>query len=532
MNKTLVSYASTGFFSKAVTDYIEGSEKLKPFYTYAPQLASFPEIIKNRQQYPFYREELSNALIRQYEPFEQKSSVDAVKANILLLKDADTFTIVTAHQPNLFLGPLYLIYKIISTINLARQLSETIAGYHFVPVYWMGSEDHDKEELNHIHLFGKTFSWNTNQQGAFGRMKTDSLSLLIDEIKEVLGTSEEAVRCIGLLEMSYLKESAIAAATKRLLYHFFGADGLVIVDGDDHALKKLFIPVMKSELYEQFSFPIVNKSTGLFSESYTSQITPREINLFYLDDGIRNRIVKEGDTWNVLNTTHSFTADELQKLLLEQPEKFSPNVVLRPLYQELVLPNIAFIGGGAEITYWMQIKALFLSAGVAFPMLLLRNSAMWIDQANVTRMKKLNFSADIIFKPADKLTDIFLQQQAGQSISLDEERKLLIEMMERTLERAIELDGSLKGAVEAEKVKMLKSMDALEEKLKKSVKRKEEGALQQLHVLKEKLFPANSLQERYDNFIAYYLKYGPGFIDSLKMNFDPMDQRFTLLMEE
>ena len=105
-------------------------------------------------------------------------------------------------------------------------------------------------------------------------------------------------------------------------------------------------------------------------------------------------------------------------------------------------------------------------------------------------------------------------------------------MMERALERAIELDGTLKGAVEAEKVKMLKSMDALEEKLKKAVKRKEEGALQQLHVLKEKLFPANSLQERYDNFIAYYLKYGPGFIDSLKKNFDPMDQRFTLLMEE
>lgn len=532
MKNVLIPYASTGYFTKAVTDYVDGSEKLKPFYNYAPVASAIPEIIKNRKGYPFYREQLSNAMLKQYEPFEQKLSSAAVKSNILRLREAGTYTVVTAHQPNLFLGPLYLVYKIISAINLARQLSATSAGNYFVPVYWMGSEDHDKEELNTIHLFGKTFTWQTDQQGAFGRMKTDSLAPLVEEIKTVLGNSDEALRCSRLLEECYLTEPTVAAATKKILYHFFAADGLVIVDGDDHSLKQLFSSVLRRELNEQFSFPIVTESTRLFSEGYTSQITPRELNLFYLEEGKRNRIVKEGDRWKVLNTAHSFGAEEIEKLVTSYPEKLSPNVVLRPLYQEMILPNIAFIGGGAEITYWMQLKALFMSAGVSFPMLLLRNSAMWMDLANVTRMQKLNFSVETIFKPVDQLTDLFLQQQAGKTISLQEEKRELAEMLERILERAMQLDGSLKGSVEAEKVKMLKSMDALEDKFKRAVKRKEEAALQQIHHLKEKLFPANSLQERHDNFLAYNCKYGPVFFETLKRHFDPLDQRFAVLMEE
>jgi uncharacterized protein YllA (UPF0747 family) len=160
-------------------------------------------------------------------------------------------------------------------------------------VYWMGSEDHDKEELNHIHLFGKTITWNTDQQGAFGRMHTTSLDLLIKDIETVLGDSEDAKRCAELLRSCYLEEETIAAATRKILYHFFAADGLVIVDGDDAALKKIFLPIMEKELREEFSFPIVNSASEAFSKNYASQIAPREINLFYLDENVRQRIVKK-----------------------------------------------------------------------------------------------------------------------------------------------------------------------------------------------------------------------------------------------
>ncbi|MBK9729959.1 MAG: bacillithiol biosynthesis cysteine-adding enzyme BshC [Chitinophagaceae bacterium] len=532
MKKSVLPYVATGYFSTAVADYIEGNDKLKQFYEYSPQPDSFLQIINRRKEFPLHRETLHGVLSKQYQPFLNNNEPDKVSTNINRLKDSNTFTVVTAHQPNLFLGPLYLVYKIISTINLSRKLSEKFPDFHFVPVYWMGSEDHDKEELNHVQLFSKKITWHTDQEGAFGRMKTESLSGLIEEIKLVLGTSDDAIRCVKLLEDFYLKEQTIAAATKKILYHFFAGDGLVIVDGDDAALKRLFVPVIKKELLEQFSLPVVNESSEAFSENYQSQIMPREINLFYLDDGIRKRIIKEGELWKVLNTTLTFSKDEILKLLETHPQKFSPNVVLRPVYQELVLPNIVFIGGGAEVTYWMQLKSLFDTAGVAYPMLLLRNSVLWIDSGNVSKMKKLNLSGKSIFESSDKLVNQYLAEQTGDLFSLEKEKLELKDLMNSIMHRISQIDAGLKGSVEAEKVKMQKSLESLEDKLRKAAKKKEEVAIQQLQTLKEKLFPANGLQERYENFLPYYMKYGEMFLTELKLHLDVMELQFTILQEE
>jgi uncharacterized protein YllA (UPF0747 family) len=144
------------------------------------------------------------------------------------------------------------------------------------------------------------------------------------------GDSDYAKKCGELLEDCYLEEQTIAKATRKMLYHFFAEDGLVIVDGDDAILKRLFMPVIENELLDQFSFPVVNESIRNFSENYPSQISPREINLFYLDAELRQRIVKEGDKWKVLNTGLAFSEEQLKDLIHSQPEKFSPNVVSAP----------------------------------------------------------------------------------------------------------------------------------------------------------------------------------------------------------
>lgn len=532
MKKSVVPYADTGYFTKAVMDYISGQPALKPFYSYEPEVGAVADIIDNRNKFPLHRIQLHAALMRQYVPFQQSNTHDETAINIERLKDSNTFTVVTAHQPNLFLGPLYLVYKVISAINLSRRLNHDFPGFHFVPVYWMGSEDHDKEELNHIHLFSKRITWTTDQEGAFGRMKTTSLNVVVAEIKAVLGDSEEARGCISMLEECYLQETTIAAATKKILYRFFADDGLVIVDGDDAALKQLFIPVLQQELSDQFSFNAVNKTSAVFAKDYQTQIAPREINLFYLDSDRRQRIVKEQEQWKVLDTGLSFSQEELMSLVEKYPERFSPNVVLRPVYQEMILPNVAFIGGGAEVTYWMQLKAVFAAAGVAFPMLLLRNSVLWVDQGNVLRMNKAGISTSAIFHSTEALIDSYLSAQAGDLISLASEKQRLNEIMQHALQHALQLDASLKGAVEAEMVKMQKSMESLEDKMKKAAKRKEEVSVQQLRTLKEKLFPAGSLQERHDNFLPYYMKYGDQFFSALKKHLDPLEQQFTILAEE
>ncbi len=532
MKKILMPYASTGYFSKAVIDYISEADAIKPFYEYSPNLQSISDVIEKRSNFFTDRELLCQALLKQHEKFTNEMSFQPVFQNIEFLRDTKTFTVTTAHQPNLFLGPLYLVYKIISVINLAKKLNKSFTSNHFVPVFWMGSEDHDKEELNHIYLFGKKYTWDTMQQGAFGRMKTASLNNLISDIATVLGDSEEAKACHGLLVESYLNEETIAAATRKLLYYFFASEGLIVLDGDDKALKKLLVPVIEKDLFDQFSFTEVNKSNASFSKHYASLVTPREINLFYLDEEIRERIVRQNYRWQVLNTTLSFSESEIRNLVQSQPEKFSPNVVLRPIFQEMVLPNIMFIGGGSEVIYWMQLRSLFKSYNLPFPMILLRNSVLWIDQSNAQKMKKLNISAEDVFQPSDILSKKYVQLQAGEMISLNEEKQKLDEIMQHAMNKTMQVDGSLKGAVESENVKMHKSLELLEEKLHKSAAKKEATSLQQIQSLKEKLFPENSLQERHDNFLSYYLRYNERFFSELKSNLDPMDQKFSILIDE
>lgn len=532
MKKALIPYEQTGYFQKVVTDYLQGAKELASFYNFPPNISSFPQIIEQKQSENINREVLRNALMHQHSKFFTEKNSEIVHHNIESLKDANTFTVTTAHQPNLFLGPLYVIYKSISTILIAKKLNATFPKYRFVPVFWMGSEDHDKEELNQIHLFGKTFLWNTAQQGAFGSMTTSSLRPWVSEIKLILGDSPASKELSEALDDAYVKEKTIAAATRKFLYHFFADDGLVVVDGDDPELKQLLIPVLEKEISQEFSFHIVSRSNERFNVYYESQISPREINLFYLDEGLRERIVKEGDQFRVLNTSLAFSQEEIENLVHRSPEKFSPNVILRPVYQEIVLPDVAVIGGGSEVTYWLQLKSLFDEMNKPFPILFLRNSVLWIDKTSASRMEKLRISAEELFLHANDLINKFIEKQSGDLISLEGEINRIVAAFDDAIKRTTGIDESLKGAFESEKVRVIKSFEQFEDRLRKAAKRKEETSVHQIKALKEKLFPENLLQERYDNFMMLYSMLGRQFLEELKSHLDPFEQKFTVLVEE
>jgi len=534
MKKILLPYEQTGYFSKVVLDYLNEAPELKPFYVLPPKLSSIPFMIELKKKDPVDREVVSRALMQQHAKLFSEKDLQAVRDNINSLKSPNTFTVSTAHQPNLFLGPLYTIYKIISTILIAQRLNESHREYHFVPVFWMGSEDHDKEELNHIHLFGKTFVWNTAQQGAFGRMSTSSLRPWVSEIKSKLGDAPAAFELSMALDDAYTKEKSIAAATRKFIYHFFADDGLVVIDGDDRELKRLFAPVMEKELIEQFAHRVVGRSNEKFSIHYESQVSPREINLFYLDEGLRERIVreKEDEHFKVLNTSLSFSREEILSLLKSSPEKFSPNVILRPLYQETVLPDVAQIGGGAEVAYWLQLKNLFDELQKPFPLIFLRNSVLWIEPTQVSRIEKLRLTPEEFFNPADEIINNYVERQTGDLISLETEMNRVSETFDEAMKRMMMIDASLRGVFEAEKTRTLKGMEQLEDRLRKAAKRQDETAVMQIKNLRDKLFPSNSLQERQDNFMGLYSRSGKKFIDELKSQLDPFDGKFTVIVEE
>ncbi|WP_266369101.1 bacillithiol biosynthesis cysteine-adding enzyme BshC [Tellurirhabdus rosea] len=513
MDCQYLSLAATGQFSSLFLDYLEQKPSLKPFYGQFPTLDAFAEAVKTRPFSEENRQTLVQVLQRQYAGI-------ANKPDFSVLAQPNTFTVTTGHQLNIFTGPLYVIYKLISTVNLAKKLNEAYPEYRFVPVYWMATEDHDAAEINHFNLFGKTYSWTFAQQGAVGRFNPAELEDLLTQLPEK----------VELFEKAYLTHNTLADAVRYYVNELFGADGLVCLDADDTELKRLFVPVMQDELRSLSSGTLVQQTNqALEKMGYRPPVTPRELNLFYLDTNLRERIVKEGSSYRVLNTDLRFSPEEMEKLLQEHPERLSPNVVLRPVYQEVVLPNLAYIGGPSEVPYWMQLKGVFDHYSLPFPMLIPRNFAMYINAASRKRMEKLGVAADELFQDEVKLRRSYIERITENSLDLDTEKKCFEDCFTDILAKAVRVDKSLEGAVNAEKTKLLNAIENLEKRLKKAEERNHDTVVNQLMGLKTKLFPGGP-QDRSENFLNYHLN-DPEFISKLKSAFDPLDYRMLILCE-
>jgi bacillithiol biosynthesis cysteine-adding enzyme BshC len=412
-----------------------------------------------------------------------------------------------------------VIYKIVTIINLAKKLKAEFPAYNFVPVYWMASEDHDFAEISSFNLFGKTFKWETEQKGAVGRMNPTELQAIFNELSEKPVIFEEA----------YLKNTTLSNAARQYMHQLFGSEGLISIDADDATLKGTFSEIIKDDLLNNSANEIVTKTSNELNEmGYHTQITPREINFFYLQDGLRERIVKEGNIYKVLNSELSFSESEILQILYNQPQKFSPNVVLRPLYQETILPNLAYIGGPSEVPYWLQIKGIFDHYGEQFPLLMPRNFALLINQASQKRLDKLGITAEELFADDASLRRSYVERNSENSLSLAFEIDDVSEVFERILKKSLAIDQTMKGAVEAEKSKIISSIENLEKRIKKAEERNQETSVTQLLALKQKLFPDGGLQERKDNFLNFYLN-DKDFINKLLEAFDPIDYSFNII---
>lgn len=532
MRKTILPFERVPQLSKSDIAYATGDHRLKPFFAFLPELDSFQSIIQGNEGRLYPRADLVDALQRQYQGLP---SHEKVSQNIEALRHTHTYTVVTAHQPSLFLGPLYFVYKALSAIRLAQDVEQRLGKpYRIVPVFVLGSEDHDLEEVNKANLFGKQIVWRPEETGAVGSMSAESLRPALDELKGILGESDAAKTLFARVEACYLRKQTFVEATQALLHEFFGALGLVVLNMNDQALKRHFVPVMKAELLEKPSFRLVNETIGQLTElGFKAQAAPREINLFYLMPGLRERIVEEAGRYKVLNTDRAFTQQEILAEMEAFPERFSPNVVLRPLYQETILPNLAYVGGGGELAYWLERKALFQYFGLSFPMLVRRHSVLWLDRETSKKMSKLGFAPEHLFAETDALVRSFVEQNASGEVSLEVEINALKSLFDQIAAKALAIDPTLEKAVLADAVKAVGGLEQWQGRLVRAEKQKHETSLGQLRALKEKIFPSNGLQERHDNFLPYILKYGDeGFLGELLRQFESFEKGFLLLEEE
>ena len=530
MSVTTLRYADTGAFSPLLTAYLARHEALTPFYHRFPALEEFQAQIEEKQaQYtPEARQRLVAALREQYAALPEVHP--QVQANLALLEKDTTFTITTGHQLNLLTGPLYFVYKIVTAIKLSRQLKEQYPQHDFVPLYWMATEDHDFAEINHFQLFGKKYEWNAADQGGpVGRMKLDGLQQeLLDQLPaDVPAAFREAYQTAGTL----------AGATRHLTHSLFGEYGLVSLDADAPALKQALVPVLEREILEQASNKAVQASNAqLEAAGFKPQVYSRPLNLFFLTDtGKRERLEYDAAAdcvqITVRNTNRCHSQEELLDLARQHPEQFSPNVVLRPLYQEILLPNLCYIGGGAEVAYWFQLKQVFADNQVPYPILLLRNSAQYIGKANLSKLRKLGLTSTDVFRPLAELKKQVGASLGQEEISLSAQQQALATVFKEVSDLAQRLDPTLVRTVAAEQQKAASSLAGLEKRLSKAAEAKHETAYSQLTALKDKLMPNGHLQEREDNILSILIN-NPQFIEQLLDAFDPLALEFTVLEEE
>ncbi len=533
---TSIPYSATGVFSTLVNDYISGNGTARDYVPYTPNLEGIKKAIQERKFSAIQRQTLVSVLENQYQILgaikeeKNKAAFEKVQENIVLLKNDNCFAVTTAHQPNLFTGPLYFFYKIIHVIKLAAELKAQFPDNDFVPIYYMGSEDADLDEVGSYCIDGAKHQWKTKQTGAIGRMLVDDhLLQLLQNLEGYWTVKPDGKEALAIIKAAYKKGNTINEATLQMVHLFFGQYGLVVVQPDDAKLKSLFVEVMQKELTTNFSHTAIQPTLKSLSADYHVQSEGRDINLFYLKDEYRNRIQKTGELFSVVDTNIQFTQAEIIQELQAHPDWFSPNVILRGAYQETIIPSVVFVGGGGELAYWMELKNVFEQSGVNYPVIILRNSFLFINDKQAKQWASLGFNSESLFNSIPDLELAFVKKQSVENLVLTEHIASLTDLYKVIQQDVIKIDSSLGDHALNLSVQAQKKLALLEKKMIRAEKRKQHTSLARIHSIKSELFPDNNLQERVENFSNWVGDFGWSWVEAILNNSNSVDASFTII---
>lgn len=418
--------------------------------------------------------------------------------NLKLLENEHTFTITTGHQLTLFAGPLYLIYKVLHVVRLSEEFNASQNEYKAVPVFWMASEDHDFDEVKSTHLFNQKLTWESNQTGPVGRFNMNDFKEVFSSFSTFFEGKETAIN--ELLAIS--EKPDYASYLQEFISKLFADFGVLVIQPDSPELKKEFVPVILREISNPLAHEaVLDTNKAIEAAGYKAQANSRACNLFYLKAGERLRIEPTANGLAIDGTVYG--KEELEKLVQEEPENFSPNVILRPVYQETILPNLVYVGGGGEMAYWIQLKGVFEVHQTLFPLIQQRVSLQLVDGALKKRMDKLNWPAERFFESKEELKKLFLKENEGDDLDLSVLYAEFDTLRSTMIEKAKSIEATLESFAEAEAVRMKKQLESFEQRLIKQLKQRHEQALQSIDFISERIIPENSLQERYFHWLQF-----------------------------
>jgi len=500
--------SETGMLSATTKAFVEGNDNLKNLLGDDHAYYSFDKAIEGKMAFPeSARTILCDNLHAQYQAIANKEHVDAkVWENIQKLRQANTFTLTTGQQLHLFFGPAFVIYKILALVDTCEALKLEYPDKEFVPVYWPASEDHDFDEIKTTKVFQQSFTWEMNAGDACGRLKTNTVKQIIEDITQKINLTDEHLKLLSEFDTIYASSENLTEATIRVVNAFMGQYGVLCVNGDQRVFKQEFTEVIKRDLIEQRHQTVFDEtSKAMQALGLSTQLNARAINFFYLHEGTRQRIVLENGQYLKADGEIICEANAIDNLIDQYPERFSPNAMMRPLYQESILPNIAYLGGNAEITYWIQLCKVMAINNISHPKLILRPS-VWISPAKTLQwLEKRNILPLQLLKSRNK--EDLLTLVAGNVPSLEQEITAF-----NTLRSSIQnttaqnVSGELKALVEAGKVyeKQLKNIDKL---IREAGIANHAQTIEKLQDIKDNLFSINNIQERKVDSLEMLIKY-------------------------
>lgn len=493
-------------------DYLAGAESLRPFYQYPLQNPDPARIIADKQHDAVDRQLLAQVIREQYAALPM---TDAVARNLDRLAQANSYTVTTGHQLVLMGGPLFTVYKVMSAIRLAERWSAQLGEETpVVPIFWIHTEDHDFEEINHYYAsFDDKKRYGAPFQGPVGwHVLTEAIAPLVpDHFTEALRSA-------------YSPGKTMTEAFRAFIHTLFGRFGLLMLDASDPRLKAAFAAVAGEEFQRFSAFKHVNKrSAALEAAGYPLQIHPREVNLFYMDGAGRDRIIPENGHFKVDNRELTLELEDLMNLAQSDPGKLSPNVSLRPLYQEMILPNLAYFGGWGELSYWMQLKGVFEHFGVNYPALLPRFSATLFSPEQALGWKDHGFELSDLRKPLHQLYKDFMPRVWDDAAFKTIATGILEQINQLHQYIGDELSPTLARSGEALHTKTSRFLDTLHKKAQRVQRHKNRQPFEEIHALKQALQPDGTVQERVLS-LASFPAYDPGqLLDIIYEACDPLD---------
>ncbi len=498
--------ADCGLWSPVMAAYATQDPSLGALYRIAPNAEGFADL---EQAFPFSkkaRERLVSVLEKQHSGLSLSS---AQQQNLAALK-ADAYTVCTGHQLVIGGGPLFMAYKALTTIRLAEVLSEKL-GKKIVPIFWLASEDHDVDEIRSVHYFRQDITWPTEQTGPVGHFDPR-------EVAQLFADADESLASVAKL---YESAPTLSAATRQLLQTWFSEKGLLILDADEPELKAQLAPIAKEDLLEgTLASAIQATNQRLEALGHEPQAHVREVNFFLLSEGKRERLERSGEDFVAVDSGERFTRAQMTSLIEQTPERLSPNVLLRPMYQQAILPNVAYIGGPGELAYWLQLRAAFDQVGVPFPQLVPRQHYLLLDERQAEKLDTLGVSPAKLFQSADRLRVEFVEGLGADTLEFDQEAAQIDTLFQALKEKAQAIDASLEGFIGAEAARAKKQLEGIEKRVRKALEQRHQTKVSQLLSLQEKLVPGGSPQERHDSVLETLVRF-PRLFAQLLGEMDP-----------